>query len=261
MAVLRVEKGVGKEDGLATVTLDRPEKLNALSRELRAAIEQAFRELQADAGVRVVLLTGAGRAFSAGIDLVELGSESADDSGATERSMIAALHDFEGPIIGAINGHAITGGFELALACDVLVASTRAVFGDTHARVGIVPGWGLSQKLPRMIGISRAKELAFTGNFIDAQQALDWGLVNRVLAPEELLGSCRRLALDMLSCDPVSLRTYKQMIDRGYEQSFGEGMRLERQMSREHMRTVAAGAVEARRAGIQQRGRQQQGGG
>jgi enoyl-CoA hydratase len=257
VSVLRVER----EDGLATVTLDRPDKLNALSRELRTAIERAFRELQDDPDVRVALLTGAGRAFSAGIDLVELGGEPADDSGATERSMIAALHDFEGPIIGAINGHAITGGFELALACDVLIASSRAVFGDTHARVGIVPGWGLSQKLPRMIGISRAKELAFTGNFIDAEQAERWGLVNRVTSPEELLPTCRALASDMLSCDPLSLRTYKQMIDRGWEQSFGEGMRLERQMSREHMKAVPAGAVEARRAGIQQRGRRQQGGG
>jgi len=257
VSVLRVEK----EGGLATVTLDRPDKLNALSRELRTAIERAFRELQDDADVRVALLTGAGRAFSAGIDLVELGGESADDSGAAERSMIEALHDFEGPTIGAINGHAITGGFELALACDVLIASTRAVFGDTHARVGIVPGWGLSQKLPRMIGISRAKELSFTGNFIDAVQAERWGLVNRVTAPEDLLPTCRALASDMLSCDPLSLRTYKQMIDRGYEQSFGEGMRLERQMSRDHMKAVPAGAVEARRAGIQQRGRRQQGGG
>ncbi|MGH0028615.1 MAG: enoyl-CoA hydratase [Myxococcota bacterium] len=255
MSVLRV----AKEDGLATVTLDRPDKLNALSRELRTAVERAFRELQDDADVRVVVLTGAGRAFSAGIDLVELGGESADDSGAGERSMIAALHDFEGPIIGAINGHAITGGFELALACDVLVASTKAVFGDTHARVGIVPGWGLSQKLPRMIGISRAKEMAFTGNFIDAEQAERWGLVNRVVEPDALLPTCRQLALDMLSCDPPSLRTYKQMIDRGYEATFGEGLRLEREMSRAHLKEVPAGAVEARRAGIQQRGRRQQG--
>lgn len=253
MPVLRV----AKEGGLATLTLDRPDKLNALSRELRTAIERAFRELQDDAEVRVVLLTGAGRAFSAGIDLVELGSESADDSGAGERSMIAALHDFEGPIIGAVNGHAITGGFELALACDVLVASTEAVFGDTHARVGIVPGWGLSQKLPRMIGISRAKELAFTGNFIGAEQAERWGLVNRVVEPEALLPTCRRLAEDMLSCDPASLRTYKQMIDRGYEATFADGMRLEREMSRAHLKEVPAGAVEARRAGIQQRGRKQ----
>lgn len=255
MPVLRVER----EGGLATLTLDRPDKLNALSRELRTAIERAFRELQDDPEVRVALLTGAGRAFSAGIDLVELGGESADDSGAGERSMIAALDDFEGPIVGAINGHAITGGFELALACDVRVASTKAVFGDTHARVGIVPGWGLSQKLPRMIGIGRAKELAFTGNFIDAHQAERWGLVNRVVEPEELLPTCRRLAEDMLSCDPQSLRTYKQMIDRGYDETFADGMRLERRMSRAHLKEVPPGAVEARRAGIQKRGRGQQG--
>ena len=214
MSVLRVEKS----GGIATLTLDRPDQLNALSRELRTGLERAFRELQRDAETRIVILTGAGRAFCAGIDLKELGAgvplgdASAGGGDGREASVVAAMHDFEGPILGAVNGHAITGGFELALACDVLVASTHAVFADTHARVGIVPGWGLSQKLPRLIGIGRAKELSFTGNFMDAEQAERWGLVNRVVAPEELLPTCRCLAEDMLSCDPPSLRSYKQII-------------------------------------------------
>lgn len=255
MSVLLVEKA----RGVATLTLNRPESLNALNRELRGAIEQAFRELQRDGETRVVILTGAGRAFSAGIDLKELGSaESMSTSGAAEASMISALHEFEGPIVGAINGHAITGGFELALACDVLVASSAAVFGDTHARVGIVPGWGLSQKLPRLIGISRAKELSFTGNFIDAAQAERWGLVNHVVAPEQLLPTCRSLAADMLSCEPRSLRRYKRMIDEGYATSFAEGMRNEARHSREHLADVTPEAVAERRAAIQARGRQQQ---
>jgi enoyl-CoA hydratase len=253
--LLRVEQS----DGIATLTLNRPDALNALSRALRGEIAQAFEELQAAGEARVAILTGAGRAFSAGIDLKELGAaDSMQSSGVSERSLIAAIGAFEGPVIGAINGHAITGGFELALACDVLVASTRAIFGDTHARVGIVPGWGLSQKLPRMIGIARAKELSFTGNFIDAAQAERWGLVNRVVEPEALLPTCRRLAEDMLSCEPASLRRYKQMIDRGYEQSFAEGLRLEGQHSREHLRSVTPDAVAARRADIQRRGRSQQ---
>ena len=206
------------------------------------------------------MLTGAGRAFSAGIDLKELGSaEAMGDSEAAETSVVRAMGAFEGPIIAAVNGHAITGGFELALACDVLIASTRAIFGDTHARVGIVPGWGLSQKLPRLIGIGRAKELSFTGNFIDAEQAERWGLVNRVVEPEALLPTCRRLAEDMLSCDPPSLRRYKQMIDRGYDEAFGEGLRLESRQSREHLEGVTPDAVAERRAGIQRRGRGQQG--
>ncbi len=254
MSVLLVEKA----RGVATLTLNRPESRNALNRELRGAIEQAFRALQQDSETRVVILTGAGRAFSAGIDLKELGSSrSMSTSGAVEASMIGALHGFEGPIVGAINGHAITGGFELALACDVLVASSAAVFGDTHARVGIVPGWGLSQKLPRLIGISRAKELSFTGNFIDAAQAERWGLVNRVVAPEELLPACQGLAADMLSCEPRSLRRYKRMIDEGYAASFAEGMQSEARHSQEHLADVTPEAVAERRAGIQARGRQQ----
>lgn len=249
MPVLSVEKS----GGIATLTFNRPEKLNALSRELRDAVEQAFRELQQEAETRVAILTGAGRAFCAGLDLVELGSGSRGGGA----SLVAAMNAFEGPIIGAINGAAITGGFEIALACDVLIASTEAVFADTHARVGIAPGWGLSQKLPRLIGISRAKELSFTGNFMDAAQAERWGLVNRVVAPEALLPTCRRLAEDMLSCDPATLRVYKQVIDSGYAESFGEGMRIETRMSRDHMLGVSPEQIEARRVGVQQRGRQQ----
>jgi len=254
MSVLLVEKS----GGIATITLNRPEALNALSSELVSAIERAFRELAKDAEVRAAIITGAGRAFSAGVDLKELSSGRSDRSGASANDMIGAIRDFEHPLIGAVNGHAITGGFELALACDLLIASENALFADTHARVGIVPGWGLSQKLPRLIGIARAKELSFTGNFIDAEQAERWGLVNRVVPASELLSACRQLALDMLSCDPPSLRRYKQMIDRGYAGTFSDGMLLEQRISREHLADVTAEAIAARRAGIQDRGRKQQ---
>lgn len=255
MSVLLVEKS----GGVATVTLNRPEALNALNVALRRSIETAFRELQKDGETRVAIVTGAGRAFSAGIDLKELGSAPRmSESGAAEASIVEAMADFEGPIIGAINGHAITGGFELALACDVLVASRAAVFADTHARVGILPGWGLSQKLPRLIGISRAKELSLTGNFIGAEQAERWGLVNRVVPASELVPVCLKLAQDMLSCDPPSLRRYKQMIDGGYAGTLEDGLALERRMSREHLADVTPDAIARRRAGIQDRGRQQQ---
>jgi enoyl-CoA hydratase len=254
MSVLLVEKS----GGIATITLNRPEALNALSAELRQAIEHAFRELAKDDGVRVAIITGAGRAFSAGIDLKELSSGRLERSGAADYDMIGAIRDFGAPLIGAVNGHAITGGFELALACDLLIASEHAKFGDTHARVGIVPGWGLSQKLPRLIGVSRAKELSLTGNFIGAEQAERWGLVNRVVPAAELLPVCRQLAQDMLSCDPPSLRRYKQMIDAGYATTLDEGLSLERRMSREHLADVTAEAIAGRRAGIQDRGRQQQ---
>lgn len=254
MSVLRIEK----TGGIATLTFDRPEKLNALSLELRSSVERSLRELQADPEVRVLIVTGAGRAFCAGLDLVELGAGS-DAAARGEASMIAAFRDFEGPIIGAINGPAITGGFEIALACDVLIASSEAVFADTHARVGIAPGWGLSQRLPRLIGISRAKELSFTGNFMDAEQAERWGLVNRVVPPDALLPTCRRLAEDMVSCDPDTLRAYKRVIDAGYAETFGDGLRLEQQMARDHMKGVRSEDIEARRIRVQQRGREQRG--
>ena len=112
---------------------------------------------------------------------------------------------FERPIIAAVNGHAITGGFELALACDLILASERAKFADTHARVGILPGWGLSQKLPRLIGMARAKEVSFSGNTIGPELAYEWGLVNRVVKPDELLPAAQSLASDMASCVPQLL--------------------------------------------------------
>jgi enoyl-CoA hydratase len=249
-----------RSDGIATLTLNRPAVMNALDSELRSAIQETFVSLRDDEQTRVVILTGAGRAFSAGIDLKELGAPAPKPTTETsEFSVVGAMHAYPWPIIGAINGHAITGGFELALACDVLVASTAAVFADTHARVGIVPGWGLSQKLPRLIGIGRAKELSFTGNFVGAEQAERWGLVNRVVAPDELLPACLQLARDMLSCDPPSLRRYKQMIDEGYATTFGEGIALEARASLEHLAGVTPEAVAQRRAGVQQRGRTQQG--
>jgi enoyl-CoA hydratase len=252
---------IEKTDAVANVTLNRPAAMNALSLELRQALTQGFRELAKDQAIRVVILSGAGRAFCAGLDLGELGSREGQPLGAfSDGDLIGAIRGFPGPVIGAVNGFAITGGFELALACDLLIASSEARFADTHARVGILPGWGLSQKLPRLIGIGRAKELAFTGNFIDAQQALAWGLVNRVVAPAELLPVCQKLAADMLSCDPASLRGYKQLIDAGFATTYEEGLRLEARVSRDHARAITPEMVAKRRAAVQERGRRQSGG-
>jgi enoyl-CoA hydratase/carnithine racemase len=250
-----------KVDGVTTLTLNRPHAMNALSRELRGALVGAFRGVAHSAEPLVVVLTGAGRAFCAGLDLKELGGETAtaSDVGATVASgdLIQTIAECEWPVIGAVNGVAVTGGFELALACDLLVASTEARFADTHARVGIMPGWGLSQKLSRMIGIGRAKELSLTGNYLSAEQACAWGLVNRVVAPAELLPACRALARDMLSCDPEVLRGYKRVIDEGYATTFGEGLRLEQTRNRAHAASVTPEKIAARRAQVQSRGRAQ----
>jgi len=247
-----------RDAGVATVTLNRPEALNALSRELRREIAHTFRALDADGETRVVILTGAGRAFCAGLDLKELsGEQETSGEGVSDAEMLASIERFSGPVIGAINGFAVTGGFELALACDVLVASTEGCFADTHARVGILPGWGLSQKLSRLIGIHRAKELSFTGNYLPAERAAEWGLVNRVVEPDALLPTCRSLAEDMKSCVPDVLVAYKRLIDTGYAMPFGAALEMESKRASEHVRTVTRETLAERRKLVQARGRQQ----
>ncbi|MDR3389665.1 MAG: enoyl-CoA hydratase [Rudaea sp.] len=249
-------------DGVATVTLNRPEAMNALSRALRSQLFKVMTALDADDDVRAVVLTGAGtRAFTAGLDLKELGSEpgalgAANAEGADENP-VKAIELCRKPVVGAINGVAITGGFEVALACDVLIASTNARFADTHARVGIMPGWGLSQKLSRLIGISRAKELSFTGNFLDARTAEAWGLVNRVHAPEDLLPAAQKLASEMASVDQAMLKAYKALIDEGFASSFGDGLTLEHRVSSAANAAVKPAEVEARRLAVLARGRGQ----
>ena len=168
-----------------------------------------------------------------------------------------AIGAFEGPIIGAVNGHAITGGFELALACDLLIASTEARFADTHARVGILPGWGLSQKLPRLIGVSRAKEISFTGNFIDAKTAEAWGLVNRVVPPDELVPAAQKLAAEMATCVPRVLREYKRLIDEGLRMPLKEALAYEHEAAIASAREMTAATLDRRRTGILERGREQ----
>jgi enoyl-CoA hydratase len=255
--VLRVEK----KDGVATVTLNRPRARNALSRELRGTLARSFLELADDGETGVVILTGAAPAFCAGLDLKELGGETEGPAGVgaalAEGDPVAAMEALPHPIIGAVNGVAITGGFELALACDLLIASREARFADTHARVGILPGWGLSQKLSRLIGIHRAKELSLTGNFLPAEEAAAWGLVSRVVEPEALLPTCEALARDILSCVPEAVRGYKRLIDDGFATSFAEGRRLETERNREQTSGVTPEAIRARRASIQARGRTQ----
>jgi enoyl-CoA hydratase len=250
---------VDKSERVGVITLNRPEAMNALSRGLRAALHDAVVELANDPEISVLVLTGAGRAFTAGLDLKELGNEglgAANATGAAENPVLA-LDECAKPVIGAINGVAITGGFEVALACDVLIASTNARFADTHARVGIMPGWGLSQKLSRSVGIYRAKELSLSGNFLDARTAYEWGLVNRVVEPDELMPAALKLAADMASIPVDTLSLYKKIIDEGYDLPFGEAMDLEQRLSTANNRTVTAQDVAARRAGIQARGRTQ----
>jgi enoyl-CoA hydratase len=253
---------VNRHDAVGVVTLNRPEAMNALSRALRAALHQALLELDADAAVKVIVLTGAGeRAFTAGLDLKELASDpigmrAANATDPAENPALA-VRDCAKPVVGAINGVAITGGFEVALACDVMICSTNARFADTHARVGITPGWGLSQKLSRVIGPYRAKELSLTGNFLSAEQAYAWGLVNRVVEPDALMPAALNLAHEMASIETDMLVTYKAIIDEGYARALGDGLALEHERSTAHNAAVTPQMVEARRAAVQARGRSQ----
>ncbi|MEI7932784.1 MAG: enoyl-CoA hydratase [Alphaproteobacteria bacterium] len=251
---------IERENGVATVTINRPEAMNAMSRELRRELDRTFKQLRDDDSIRAVVLTGAGtRAFTAGLDLKELGIEGIGAANATtpDDNPVLAIQQCGKPIIGAINGVAITGGFELALACDVLIASTNARFADTHARVGITPGWGLSQKLSRIIGVYRAKELSLTGNFVDAKTACDWGLVNRVVEPDELMPTALKLAHEMATVPLEMLKFYKFLIDDGYALPFGEGLALEHARSSAHNAHITPADVERTRLEVVARGRKQ----
>ena len=168
---------------------------------------------------------------------------------------VAAINRCAKPVIGAINGAAVTGGFELALACDVLLASSNARFADTHARIGVAPGWGLSQKLSRAIGPYRAREVSFTGNWVSAEQAAAWGFVNRVLAPDELLPAARALALDMLGNLPHMLNRYKAIINDGFALACGDGLALEKTRARAFNAGVDSADVESRREAVRERNR------
>ena len=252
---------VERDGNVAVVTMNRPEAMNALSSALREELAKAMVAVDADDSIHAVVLTGMGqRAFTAGLDLKELGIQGlgAANAETPQANPVKAIEQCRKPVIGAINGVAITGGFEVAVACDILIASENARFADTHARVGIMPGWGLSQKLSRLIGISRAKELSLSGNFLDAQTACAWGLVNRVVPAEELLPAAKKLAADIASADPGMIQAYKRLIDDGYAVPFGEAMALEHERSSSANSKVNKVEVEARRMAVMERGRAQQ---
>jgi enoyl-CoA hydratase len=248
-------------EGYAVLTLNRSAAMNALSRALRRELTEAIRTLAAEQAVRVLILTGAGRAFCAGLDLKELAA--GGDAPALEAvpdDPVQALGAFSGPVIAAVNGAAVTGGFELALACDIILAGEEARFADTHARVGVLPGWGLSQRLPRLVGPGRAKELSLTGRHLDARNAEAWGLVNRVLPTAELMPAARQLALGMLSALPGMLPAMKRLIDDGYALPFGAAMELERERSLAHRREVTGFALAGRLGSLLSPGRPHTGG-
>lgn len=244
-------------DGFATITLHRPDKLNTLSIRMRQELDATIAELEADRAIRVLILTGSGRAFTAGLDLDEWGTAPA--AGAWEHNAVAAIERFSGPVIGAINGLAITGGVEMALACDLLIAASDARFADTHAKVGLLPGWGGSVRMQQRIGPHRAKELALTGRFFSADEALAWGFVNRVVPPERLRAEAEALAREMLANVPEGIVSYKKLLNDEAMLPLGEAFVLEREASRAANLGVTREEIDARLVRLRKVGRGKKG--
>jgi enoyl-CoA hydratase len=229
---------VARFDAVAVLTLNRPQKRNALSARLMGDLADAIVQLDADAAVRCMILTGTDPAFSAGFDLRNLGNELAAtrslarSDGASQFGLLAQ-HDT--PIIGAINGPAVTGGLELALGCDFLIASERASFADTHGRVGVMPGAGMSIRLPALIGIDRARRMSLTGNFIDAATALSWGLVTEVTAHAQLMERTIAVANSVAQLDPEPVAQLRTMYDEVGALNGPDAWARERRYNREWM--------------------------
>ncbi len=242
---------------VATVTLNRPERRNALSGELIAALRETLAGMEADPEVRAIILTGADPAFCAGLDLTELAQAGSPLRRIAGRRVVP---DLAKPLIGAVNGVAVTGGLELALACDFLVASEHARFADTHARMGIQPGWGLTVALPEAVGLRRAREMSATGNYVDAQTALEWGLVNHVVPHAELAAFAYGLAADAASSDQAALREIFATYDEGSQGTAREALAHEARVhERWHARGIDADQVAQRRASVIARGQSQSG--
>jgi len=219
---------------VAVVTLNRPEALNAISPGLSAELAAAFAALPDE--TRVAVLTGNGRAFCVGMDLKELSEGTArlqavdEAEGAGHRRF--GMNAFNGPVIAAINGFAITGGLELALCCDIRIAARSARFADTHIRVGVIPGGRMSALLSRCVGLSRAKEMSLGANQVDAETAERWGLVNRVVEPEELMSAALALAQDIAGSAPLMIRRYNTLIEENFGMTYAEAVDHEHLQSR-----------------------------
>ena len=244
------------EHGIATVTLNRPEVMNALNSALREALVQLLQQLAKDTRVRVLVLRGANQTFCAGLDLKELSTHGLPLSG-LHNDPVAALAAMPCPTIAAVQGVAVTGGLELALACDMVLASSSARFADTHVRMGVLPGWGLSQKLSRLVGQARAMELSMSGNFMGAAQAERWGLINRCVPNDTLDEQTFALAKDIATAPPEMAQAYKRLIGDGYKLPMGEALVLEQQRSQAWVRQLSAASLSDSSSAVRLRARQQ----
>lgn len=238
-------------DRVRTLTLNRPKSRNALSRDLRTAFFAALRDAEADDDVDVVILTGADPVFCAGLDLKELGDS-------TELPDISPKWPaMRKPVIGAINGAAVTGGLEFALYCDILIASEKASFADTHARVGLLPTWGLSVRLPQKVGIGMARRMSLTGDYLSADDALRAGLVTQVVSHDDLLPTARTVAASIVGNNQRAVRALLESYHRIDEQQTSAGLWIEAQSATRWMRETSGDDIAASRSAVMERGRNQ----
>ncbi len=238
-------------DRVRTLTLNRPRSRNALSAALRKQFFAALRDAEGDDAVDVVIVTGADPVFCAGLDLKELGDT-------TELPDISPKWPpMSKPVIGAINGAAVTGGLELALYCDVLIASEEARFADTHARVGLLPTWGLSVRLPQKVGVGLARRMSLTGDYLSATDALRAGLVTEVVPHSDLLPTARRVAASIVGNNQKAVRALLASYHRIDESQTNEGLWIEAASARQWMSTATGDDIAANRDAVIQRGRTQ----
>jgi enoyl-CoA hydratase len=246
-----------RADGIATVVCNRPDKLNALNAEFVAEIHEAFRALAGDDGIRGVILTGAGeKAFVAGADIAELARMTPLAGIQVSRSGQDAFRFIERmpkPVVAAVNGYALGGGLELALACHIRLASDNARFGLPEVKLGIIPGYGGTVRLPRLVGRGRALELILTGEMVGAEEAFRIGLVNRVVPQAELLGAAERLLRLVAANGPVAVALALEAVDHGMNTALDDGLVLESNLfgllaSTEDMREGMGAFLEKRQA-------------
>ncbi|MDF2582293.1 MAG: enoyl-CoA hydratase [Mycobacterium sp.] len=234
-----------------TLTLNRPQSRNALSVALRTQLFAALRAAETDDGVDVVILTGADPVFCAGLDLKELGDT-------TELPDISPKWPaMRKPVIGAINGAAVTGGLEIALYCDVLIASEQARFADTHARVGLLPTWGLSVRLPQKVGVGMARRMSLTGDYLSAADALRTGLVTEVVAHDDLLPAARRIAASIVGNNQRAVGALLDSYHRIDAEQTQAGLWIEAESARAWMAVATGDDIAASRASVMERGRSQ----